>query len=135
MDGVPEGVSVEVEIGDEETLVRVSGTRDAATIVSSASGEEIYLPPEEFDQPPDGGAATPENPGQSPYEPAGRSPYEGMAPADSPYDSAGRDDRSTTADAEGREPSTRPVGVEPTPEGFRVLHPEPITDLRFVRAD
>lgn len=123
-------VSLEVSIDEEATTVRVVGTRDAALIVHSESGEEVYLPPEESDQPVDAGG-----PDGSPYgsgSPSGN-PYEGTAAADSPYGAGEENGRSPPREAEGRDPRATPVGVEPTADGFRVHHPEPATDVRFVR--
>lgn len=101
-------VTVEMEITDERTVVTVSGDRDAAVVVRSASGEQIYLPPEDFDRP--AGERR-----QTPYD----SPYQSANPYDSPYQS----DRSGAA----------AVGVQPTVDGFRVVHPEPVTDFRLLR--
>lgn len=128
MTGTTEDLTVEMDIGEAETLIRVSGTRDAAVIVYSASGEEIYLPPDDFDAPPG-------TEGTSPYDPApgGRSPYEGAVPDDSPYEAAGEGSRPAGGDAEGHGGSRQPVGVESTPEGFRIRHPEPVTDVRLLR--
>lgn len=105
-------MNVDVEITDERTVVTVSGDRDAAVVVRSASGEQIYLPPEDFDRP--AGERR-----QTPYD----SPYQSATPYDSPYDSpyqSGRQGGPT-------------VGVEPTADGFRVVHPEPVTDFRLLR--
>jgi hypothetical protein len=124
MSGTPEGVSVDVTVENEETLIRVSGTRDAAVIVRSRSGEEVYLPPEEFDDDVAGGPSH-----DSHYEGGSpdQSPYEGAVPDDSPYSAAGGSGRSA-----GRDAGPRPVGVETTASGFRVYHPEPVTDVRFI---
>jgi hypothetical protein len=131
MAATPSGVSVDITIENEETLIRVSGTRDAALIVYSESGEEVYLPPEEFEDEPEGDGPSHE----SHYEgkPPDQNPYEGIAPADSPYDSAGGSGRSRGGDVQGRDAGTMSVGVETTDTGFRVFHPEPVTDVRFVR--
>lgn len=125
-----DGVSLEVEIDDGETLIRVVGTRDAALVVTSESGESVYLPPEEFDDPPDLNRSD-----RSPYESgsAARNPYDGIESGDSPYAAADEGEPAVTGDAAGTDAARRPVGVETTGEGFRVRHPEPITDLRFVR--
>jgi hypothetical protein len=124
MSGTPEGVSVDVTIADGETLITVSGTRDAAVIVRSPSGEEVYLPPEEFeDDPADGPSHDSHYEGRSPDQ----SPYEEVVPDDSPYGATESGDRSR-----GRDAGPRPIGVETTASGFRVYHPEPTTDVRFV---
>jgi hypothetical protein len=107
-DGPAETVTVSTEITDDRTVVRVSGDRDAAVVVRSASGEQIYLPPEDFDRPPETGR-------QTPYE----SPYEASRGGQSPY-------------ASSRDPQGSP-GLEPTAEGFRIVHPEPVTEFRLLR--
>jgi len=107
-DGAAETIDVTTEITDERTVVRVSGDRDAAVVVRSASGERIYLPPEDFGRPPETGRATP-------YE----SPYESSRGGQSPYASS----RETPAG----------LGLQSTPDGFRIVHPEPVTDLRLLR--
>jgi len=120
-------VSVATEIRDGRTVLTVTGTRELAVVVDSASGERVYLPPEAVD---DGSTDNPYEgtEGTSPYEGVeGTSPYEGVegtspyegVPDESPYGSAraGRDE----------------LGVTPTADGFRVVHPEPATDVRFLR--
>lgn len=107
-DGGDDSVDFDMTIADGRTEIRVSGDRDTAVIVRSPSGEHIYLPPEDFDRPPESGRRTP-------YE----SPYESASGAgDTPYRSAG---------------STRATGLEPTADGYRIVHPEPVTDVRFLR--
>lgn len=103
-----ESVDLDMSIRNGRTEIRVSGDRDTAVIVRSASGEKIYLPPEDFERPPERG--------QSVYD----SPYQPRSGAsDSPYQSA---------------PSTASVtGLEPTADGFVIVHPEPVTDMRFLR--
>jgi len=125
------GVSVDIMIEEDETLIQVSGTRDAALVVYSESGEEVYLPPEEFDDEPEGDGLSHES--HYTGETQDQNPYEGIPPADSPYDSAEGSDRPSGGDAQGRDASSRPVGVETTATGFSVLHPEPVTDVRFLR--
>lgn len=102
-------MSVDVDVSDGRTTIEVSGGREVAVIVRSASGERIYLPPEAADD--EGGE-------QSPYRPAGDSPYDG-APDDSPYGAA------------RQQPAT--LGLTETAGGFRILHPEPVTDCRLLR--
>ncbi|MFB6140751.1 MAG: hypothetical protein ABEJ26_09995 [Halosimplex sp.] len=104
-----DAVSVDVDVGDDRTRIDVTGQRRVAVVVRSASGERIYLPPE----------PTPDDADPNPYRPTGGdSPYEGVAD-DSPYGSS------------RRAPST--LGRTPTENGFRIVHPEPVTDLRFLR--
>lgn len=103
-------VDVDVDIDDERTIITVTGQRDAAVVVYSASGERIYLPPEE---------ATREQ--SDPYRPAGG--------ADSPYE-GDRGDQTPYAPSHRTDPS---VGMNATSDGFQILHPEPVHDLRLLR--
>lgn len=107
-DGADERVEFDMEITDDRTEIVVSGDRDTAVVVRSASGEKIYLPPEDFDRPPEDR--------QTAYD----SPYRPRSGAeDSPY--------QTHPDA------TSVTGMEPTATGYIVVHPEPVTDVRFLR--
>jgi hypothetical protein len=100
-------VSFSMEIEDGRTEIRVSGDRDTSVVVQSAAGEKIYLPPEDFDRPARD---------QTAYE----SPYQaGSGSQESPYD--------TGPDADSV------VGLEPTADGYLIVHPEPVTDVRFLR--
>jgi len=103
-----DSVDFDMEINDDRTEIRVTGDRDTAVIVRSASGEKIYLPPEDFEREaePSGGAY------ESPYEPR-------SGAQESPY--------STHPDA------SSVTGMEPTAGGYFIVHPEPITDIRFLR--
>lgn len=114
------GVEVTMDVEERRTLISVTGEREAAVIVESASGERIYLPPEEFGEPL-GEARTPYD---SPYDASagGETPYEGGLGGSSPYESA-----------EDAGPPTETVGVTATGDGFQVLHPEPVTDVRLLR--
>jgi hypothetical protein len=103
-----EAVDFDMSIADGRTEIRVSGDRDTAVVVRSAAGEHIYLPPEDFDRPPESGRQTPY---ESPYDP-------GSGVGDTPYRSSGT-------------PPSR--GQEPTADGYRIVHPEPVTDVRFLR--
>lgn len=96
-------VTVHMEIADEQTKIRVTGDRDTALVVQSASGETIYLPPEDFDRP---------------------------ASAASPYDAGGGTQATPYASSPSADATT---GVTPTADGYLVVHPEPVTDLRFLR--
>lgn len=98
----------DVDIEMDRTVVTVTGDREAAVVVSSASGERIYLPPE---------AETGD--GSDPYRPgAGDSPYEADRESQTPYGSSPRSDPD--------------VGMNPTADGFRILHPEPVDDVRLL---
>lgn len=105
-DGSADPVTFKMEIEDGKTSIRVSGDRDSAVVVRSGSGEKIYLPPEELDRQ---AAATS-------YE----SPYESRSGAqESPYQS-----------------SPDPAGIsglEPRGDGYLIVHPEPVEDVRFLR--
>lgn len=106
----PVSVDVDVDVDDGRTTIEVTGQRRVATVVRSESGERIYLPPE----PSEG-----EDGEASPYRPTGGdNPYEGIAD-DSPYGSS------------RRTPAT--LGRSPTADGFRIVHPEPVTDVRLLR--
>jgi hypothetical protein len=128
---VDEDVEFTVEIADGETLIEMTGDRDTAVIVRSASGERIYLPPEDFQRPPE----TSDSPYQSarsdsPYQSASRSdsPYQ-SARSDSPYQSASRDD-SPYQSARQQFPDE---GLRSTRDGYAIRHPEPVTDVRVLR--
>ena len=102
-------VSVDIEVDDGRTTIEVVGQRRVATVVRSESGERIYLPPEPTE---DDGESTP-------YRPTGGdNPYEGVAD-DSPYGSSRRTPAS--------------LGRSRTADGFRIVHPEPVTDVRLLR--
>jgi hypothetical protein len=105
-------VEFDVEITDGETRITMVGDRDAAVVVRSASGERIYLPPEDFDRPA-----------------SQDSPYQSVRDDDSPYQSV-RDDDSPYQSARTAMPRE---GLSPTADGFTIRHPEPVTDLRLLR--
>ena len=117
-------------VREDETELVVEGDRDAAVVVRSASGEQIYLPPEDFTR-----SRTDDSPYQaarddSPYQSArDDSPYQ-SARSDSPYQSARDDSPYQSARGGG---SGRRVGITPTADGFRIVHPEPVTDVRILR--
>lgn len=103
-----ERVSVDMDVSDGRTTITVSGDPDAAVVVWSESGERVYLPPEE--------AVGEKDP--SPYQGQEESPYTGTE-ANSPYQSA----REVPAS----------LGLNATANGFRIVHPEPVTDFRILR--
>jgi len=109
-----EQVSIDIDIEDGRTLVTVTGEREAAVIVYSESGERIYLPPEEHVQGDGSGRAA----DQTSYGGEDGDPYAGIR-EEGPYDSGRR--------------LTPSVGMNPTNNGFRILHPEPVTDARLLR--
>jgi hypothetical protein len=106
--GTDDRVEFDMEITDDRTEIVVSGDRDTAVVVRSRSGEKVYLPPEDFER-------SPEN-RQTAYD----SPYRPRSGAEeSPY--------RTRPDA------TSVTGMQPTATGYIVAHPEPVTDVRFLR--
>ena len=108
-------------VREDETELVVEGDRDAAVVVRSASGEQIYLPPEDFNR---------SRSDDSPYQAArDDSPYQ-AARSDSPYQSARDDSPYQSARGGG---SGRRLGITPTADGFRIVHPEPVTDVRILR--
>ena len=130
--GMDADVRVETTVGPDRTVVEYTGSDAAAVVVRSVDGERIYLPlVGENDDEDDGEErATPyggESPGESPYSGAGTAgdetsgatatPYSGESPGVSPY-----------GGEEGPEP-----GIYTTADGFRVVHPEPATDVRVLR--
>jgi len=128
--------SVNVEGG--ETTITMRGDRDTAVIVRSASGERIYLPPEDFEREAERAEESPyrgvadDSPYQraendatrggesqsGPYQGTRDSPYQGVE-SDSPYQAARQ-----------QLPSE---GLVPTADGYRIRHPEPVTDVRVLR--
>lgn len=116
-----EDVSFTLTVDDEETVITMRGDRDTAVVVESESGERIYLPPEDFER----GARRQSD---SPYQPADRdSPYQSSR-NDSPYQSASDDSPYQAA----RQSLPR-EGMVPTADGYRIRHPEPVTDVRLLR--
>jgi hypothetical protein len=114
-------VTFTLSIEDGESVITMRGDRDTAVVVRSASGERIYLPPEDFER-----AAQQRS--NSPYQSAQEdSPYQ-SAQEDSPYQSARRDDPYQPA----RQTLPR-EGLVPTADGYRIRHPEPVTDVRVLR--
>ncbi|MFK8212889.1 DUF7510 family protein [Haloferax volcanii] len=112
-----EEVSFSVTIEDGWTTIVMEGDKDSAVVVRSASGERIYLPPEGFDA--EAASDSPYQSSDSPYQSAYDSPYQSVQTDDSPYQSA----RGTMP----RE------GMVPTRGGYRIRHPEPVTDVRLLR--
>ena len=116
-----EQVNFTVNIEDSETVIAMRGDRDTAVIVRSASGERIYLPPEDFQREADRSTDSPYQGAHddSPYRGTQRdSPYQGVE-SDSPYQAARQ--------------SLPSEGLVPTADGYRIRHPEPVTDVRVLR--
>lgn len=109
IDEPAEKVDLDMNISDGQTEIIVSGDRDTSVIVRSKSGEKIYLPPEDFDRDP-----------------------EDMTPYDSPYDAgSGAEEGAYQTHPDAN--TTAVKGLQPTADGYRIVHPEPVTDLRFLR--
>lgn len=138
-------------IEDGETVLTMRGDRDTAVVVRSESGERIYLPPEDFDRDGASQSAATDSPYSglktdspyqsaptaSPYQPAGTgSPSQG-AESDSPY--RGVESDSPYQGAESDSPyqavgeTTQSEGLSATADGYRIRHPEPVTDVRILR--
>ncbi|WP_137197047.1 DUF7510 family protein [Halalkalirubrum salinum] len=122
-------VEYTTSIENGRTEIRVSGETDVAFVIRSESGERIYLPPEEANTP------VPRD-RQTPYDGAGTSydrqnPYQ---PDESSYqrgDSAYQRGEGTSYQSADSQTSTR--GVIRTRRGFRIVHPEPATEITVVR--
>lgn len=141
-----DSVTFSVTIENGETDITMRGDRDTAVIVRSASGERIYLPPEDFDrstasegtsQPDSTDSPYQSAPTDSPYRSASTdspyrsasagSPYQGSE-SDSPYQGVGSESPYRAAG------ETAPSeGLSPTADGYRIRHPEPATDVRVLR--
>jgi hypothetical protein len=127
-EGDGDDVEFTMTVRDGETELVMRGQKDAAVIVRSASGEQIYLPPEDFARSRSDDSPSQSARDDSPYQSArDDSPYQ-SARDDSPYQSA-RDDSPYQSASGGR----RRVGMNPTADGFRIVHPEPVTDVRVLR--
>ncbi|ERG92358.1 MAG: hypothetical protein J07HQW1_02395 [Haloquadratum walsbyi J07HQW1] len=125
-------IEFNVTIEDGTTVIEMDGDRDTAVIVQSASGERVYLPPEDFER-----AAPTAQRNESPYQSSGtNSPYQSAA-TDSPYQSAATDSPYQSSGTDSPYQSTQPQsdeeGLVSTTEGYRIYHPEPATDVRVLR--
>ncbi|WP_410764843.1 hypothetical protein [Haloferax sp. DFSO60] len=110
-------VSFSMTVEDGWTTIVMDGDKDTAVVVRSESGERIYLPPEGFDAQPDEHSAYQRS--DSPYQSSYDSPYQSVQTDDSPYQSA-----------RGTMPRK---GMVPTRTGYRIRHPEPVTEVRLLR--
>jgi hypothetical protein len=123
--------SVETTVTADRTVVEYHGPDAAAVVVRSPAGERVYLPLVEEDDGTDDEEQT--------------SPYGGTDPGSSPYSGAGTAADDTSGGESdtpyGGTPGTTPYGSDAGPEpgihatadGFRVVHPEPATDVRVLR--
>jgi hypothetical protein len=150
-----DAVTFSMTVAGGETIITMRGDRDTAVIVRSESGERIYLPPEDFDRGPTGNGSDRSDSADSPYQSAPTdSPYQ-SAPTDSPYQSAPTDSPYRPSESGGSgevvgsespyqgagddspyqaagEPAPS-EGLSPTADGYRIRHPEPVTDVRVLR--
>ncbi|WP_101297662.1 DUF7510 family protein [Halegenticoccus soli] len=112
-------------IEEGRTEITVSGSREVAVVVRSASGERIYLPPEGFDRDRDA---------DSPYQSArDDSPYQSVK-SDSPYQSVSDDSPyQSVRDDSPYQSLTRSPGVTMTENGFRIVHPEAVDEFQVFR--
>ncbi|WP_048075478.1 hypothetical protein [Haloquadratum walsbyi] len=127
-----EPVEFSMTIEDGETIIKMHGDRDTAVIVQSASGERVYLPPEDFER-----AAPTSKQNESAYQSASTdSPYQSAA-TDSPYQSASTDSPYQSSGTDSPYQSARQhsdeEGLVSTTEGYCIYHPEPATDVRVLR--
>jgi hypothetical protein len=134
--------AVETTVTPDRTVVEYRGAGDAAVVIRSAAGERVYLPlfdeqgDEDEDEGDPGSQTSPyggDDPGDSPYggggtaneETESSSVYDGIGDDATPY---GGSEASPYGGDRGPEP-----GIRPTSDGFRVVHPEPATDVRVLR--
>jgi len=131
------------EVKADRTILTIEAVRDAAVIVRSEDSERIYLPPEEFDTEP----TTTSPYSTSPYSTAGESTIPTTTRTsqtasdttdgaeDDVSDPETADDvpspySKTTDDPPADDPE---YGRTKTPQGIRIVHPDPVTDVRIVR--
>jgi len=114
-----EPTTVEVEIRDDRSILTIEGRRDVSVVVRSESGERIYLPPENFETEPT--TTTPYS--TTPYSPSPEDD-EDDGPETTPY--------STSVDANVEVQERVEYGRESLPQGIRIVHPEPATDVRVL---
>jgi hypothetical protein len=133
-----ERVKFSVTVEDGETVITMDGDRDTAVIVRSATGERIYLPPEDFEREAGGRDDSSYQPAhdESPYRGSSDTPVRGAESA-SPYrgvesDSPYRGIESDSPYQAARE-SLPSEGMISTADGYRIRHPEPVTDVRVLR--
>jgi len=145
-DGGADSVTFSVTVDGGETEITMRGDRDTAVIVRSASGERIYLPPEDFDRAAPGDGSRGSDSTDSPYQGGGTdSPYQSggsesrgqSIPTDSPYQRAGSDSPYQASGSDSpyhaAGETTHSEGLSPTADGYRIRHPEPVTDVRVLR--
>lgn len=119
-----EPTTVEIEINEDRSILTIEGRRDVSVIVRSEAGERVYLPPESFDSEGDT-TTTPYS--TSPYSTASRDEAEDDddgGPETTPY--------STSTDANVDAAENVNYGRKNLPQGIRIVHPEPVTDIRVL---
>lgn len=107
-----ETVEFDVDVRKDRTILTITGQRDSAVVVRSESGERIYLPPED-------------SVGSSAQD---DSVYQRAAEDDSSYQE-GKDD-SVYQRADDEDGS---YGRQSITSGIRIIHPEPVDDVRFLK--
>ncbi|QSG08672.1 DUF7510 family protein [Halapricum desulfuricans] len=143
MTNTDDGMAFDVEVRDDRTILTIEGVRDAAVIVRSPKGERIYLPPEDFDAEPT--VTTPYS--TSPYSTADESTIPTTTRAGQTASSTADRRRDDTGDPETADdvPSPYSKTTDDAPadnpeygrtrisQGIRIVHPDPVTDVRVVR--
>lgn len=136
-------MAFDAEVRADRTILTIEGVRDAAVIVRSEGGERIYLPPEEFDTEPT--VTSPYS--TSPYSTAGESTIPTTTRAGQTAASTTDKSRDNTGDPETADDVPSPYskttddapaddpeyGRTRVPQGIRIVHPDPVTDVRVVR--
>jgi hypothetical protein len=121
-----DAVEVSISIDGGRTVIDVTGERNVAFVVRSSSGEQIYLPPEDFEEEP----AARVTPYESPYHAASGAQDTPYRPAEqsTPYRPA---DDSVQSPYDASDPPSS--GLQSTSTGVRIVHPEPVSDVRLLR--
>lgn len=112
-----EPVQFDVDYREDRAIITITGQRDGAVVLNTESGERIYLPPEDFVK---RGAEEEEGFIDGPYQPA-------ETHEDSAYQRADEDSAYQPGD------DVQSSGRKSLPNGIRIIHPEPVDDVRFLR--
>jgi hypothetical protein len=114
-----EPAAIETKVRGDRTILTIEGWPEASVIVRSESGERIYLPPED-PEPVDSDRT------QSPYSSgADGDDEDDDGPSTTPYSTA------VEADEDGDD-DEKEHGRSPIRQGIRIVHPEPVTDVRVL---
>lgn len=123
----------DLTVEEGRTEITITGTQEAAVVVRSGSGERIYLPPEGFSADVEASPYQSAESDSSYQSASDDSPYQSVE-SDSPYQSAPSDSPYQSADDDSPYQSIRRgPGVSKTSDGFRIHHPEPITEFHVYR--